>query len=99
MTHKSEFINEISSRGFIYQGSDIENLDKIMSKDSLIGYIGFDITSDSLHVGSLVQLMLLYWMQEYGHKPLNKRLAFLRKIFYLYNLKYLHNILHHCFHI
>ena len=70
MKYKSDFINEISSRGFIYQSSDIENLDKIMSQSSIVGYIGFDITSDSLHVGSLVQLMLLYWMQKFGHKPI-----------------------------
>ena len=67
---KSEFLNEINSRGFIYQSSEIENLDKLMSKKSITGYIGFDITSDSLHIGSLVQLMLLYWMQYYNHQPI-----------------------------
>ena len=68
--YKSDFLNEINSRGFIYQSSDIKNLDKLMSKKSIVGYIGFDITSDSLHIGSLVQLMLLYWMQYYDHKPI-----------------------------
>ena len=68
--YKSGFLNEINSRGFIYQSSDIKNLDKLMSKKSIVGYIGFDITSDSLHIGSLVQLMLLYWMQYYDHKPI-----------------------------
>ena len=68
--YKSEFVNEIYSRGFIYQASDIETLDSLMNKNSIVGYIGFDITSDSLHIGSLVQLMLLYWMQHYGHKPI-----------------------------
>ena len=67
---KSDFLNEINSRGFIYQSSEIENLDKLMSKKNIVGYIGFDITSDSLHIGSLVQLMLLYWMQFYGHQPI-----------------------------
>ena len=67
---KSDFLNEIESRGFIYQSSEIDELDKLMSKQSIAGYIGFDSTSDSLHIGSLVQLMLLYWMQFYGHKPI-----------------------------
>jgi tyrosyl-tRNA synthetase len=70
MKLKSDFLNEIDSRGFIYQASDIENLDKLMTKKSLTGYIGFDITSDSLHVGSLVQLMLLHWLDFYGHKTI-----------------------------
>ena len=67
---KSDFLNDINSRGFIYQSSEIEKLDKLMSKKSIVGYIGFDITSDSLHIGSLVQLMLLNWMQHYGHTPI-----------------------------
>ena len=67
---KSAFLNEIESRGFIYQSSEIEELDALMSKKSIAGYIGFDSTSDSLHIGSLVQLMLLYWMQYYNHKPI-----------------------------
>ncbi len=70
MTHKSEFLKEIESRGFIYQSSDIEGLDKLMSKNVITAYIGFDITSDSLHIGSLVQLMLLNWLDYYGHKAI-----------------------------
>ena len=70
MILKSEFLNEINLRGFIYQATDIEELDKIMYKKKIGGYIGFDITSDSLHVGSLVQLMLLHWMNYYGHKSI-----------------------------
>ncbi len=70
MSIKSDFINEIKNRGFIYQASDIEDLDKIINKKSITGYIGFDITSDSLHIGSLVQLMLLYWLNHFGHKPI-----------------------------
>jgi tyrosyl-tRNA synthetase len=65
--YKSEFLNEINSRGFIYQGSDLDALDSLMNKKNITGYIGFDPTSDSLHIGSLVQLMLLNWMQHYGH--------------------------------
>ena len=70
MKYKSDFINEINSRGFIYQHSDIESLDKKMSKQKISGYIGFDPTADSLHIGSLVQLMLLHWLGEYGHNPI-----------------------------
>lgn len=70
MTLKSEFLREIESRGFIYQASDINMLDDLMSKKSITGYIGFDITSDSLHIGSLVQLMLLHWMDYYDHKTI-----------------------------
>jgi len=68
MNPKSDFINEIKSRGFIYQASEIDELDNIINKKKISGYIGFDITSDSLHVGSLVQLMLLHWLDFYGHK-------------------------------
>ena len=67
---KSEFLNEINLRGFIYQSSEIEELDRLMNKKSVVGYIGFDSTNDSLHIGSLVQMMLLHWLQYYGHKPI-----------------------------
>ena len=70
MTFKSEFINEIINRGFIYQSTDLEELDKIIKNKSISGYIGFDITSDSLHIGSLVQLMLLHWLDYFGHSAI-----------------------------
>ena len=70
MKFKSDFLREINSRGFIYQSSDINSLDDLMSKKKITAYIGFDITSDSLHIGSLVQLMLLNWLDEYGHKTI-----------------------------
>ena len=70
MNLKSEFLNEIKERGFIYQNIEIEELDKIISKNKISGYIGFDITSDSLHVGSLTQLMLLHWLNFYGHQSI-----------------------------
>tara|TARA_B100000686_G_scaffold293560_1_gene323158 strand:- start:3726 stop:4964 length:1239 start_codon:yes stop_codon:yes gene_type:complete len=68
--YKSELINEIYSRGFIYQATDINELDILLNNKSITAYIGFDITSDSLHVGSLVQLMLLHWLDFYGHKTI-----------------------------
>ena len=70
MNFKSEFLNEINERGFIYQHIDIKDLDNLMSKNKISGYIGFDITSDSLHVGSLIQLMLLHWLDFYGHQSI-----------------------------
>ena len=70
MKFKSDFLREINSRGFIYQSSDIDSLDELMSKKKITAYIGFDITSDSLHIGSLVQLMLLNWLDEFGHKTI-----------------------------
>ncbi len=70
MVLKSDFLNEIKARGFIYQTSDILDLDNIVSQNKITGYIGFDITSDSLHIGSLVQLMLLHWLDFYGHNAL-----------------------------
>ncbi len=70
MKLKSEFLNEIHARGFIYQSSDIEGLDTLLSKKKITAYIGFDITSDSLHIGSLVQLMLLNWLDTYGHNAI-----------------------------
>jgi len=70
MKFKSDFLNEVKERGFIYQHIDIEDLDKVMSKTKISGYIGFDITSDSLHVGSLIQLMLLHWLDFYGHQSI-----------------------------
>ena len=70
MKLKSEFLNEIKERGFIYQDIDIEDLDNIILKNKISAYIGFDITSDSLHVGSLIQLMLLHWLDYYGHQSI-----------------------------
>jgi len=70
MKFKSDFLKEIYSRGFLYQSSDIDNLDKLLSKEKITAYIGFDITSDSLHIGSLVQLMLLNLLDEFGHKTI-----------------------------
>ena len=69
MTPKSSFIQEAQARGFIFQATDLESLDERMAKGSISGYIGFDPTADSLHVGSLVQLMLLRLLRKHGHQP------------------------------
>lgn len=66
---KSSFLREAQARGFIFQTTDMEALDELMLKGPISGYIGFDPTADSLHVGSLVQLMLLRLLQKHGHQP------------------------------
>lgn len=67
---KSEFLHVIQSRGFFHQATDLEALDTLMATRPITGYIGFDMTADSLHVGSLLQIMMLRWMQKTGHRPL-----------------------------
>ena len=67
---KSDFLNILSQRGFIHQISDPETLDAAAKAGSITGYIGFDATASSLHAGSLVQIMMLRWMQKTGHKPI-----------------------------
>ena len=66
---KSDFLNVLSERGFVHQISDPEGLDQLASKGPICGYIGFDATAPSLHAGSLVQIMLLRWLQKTGHRP------------------------------
>lgn len=67
--YKSEFLNVLSERGFIHQISDPEALDAALLSETVSAYIGFDCTAPSLHAGSLVQIMMLYWMQQTGHRP------------------------------
>ena len=67
---KNKFLAEMQSRGFISQCTDIEKLNEISNKKSISGYIGFDCTASSLHVGSLLQIMILKLMQKHGHRPI-----------------------------
>jgi tyrosyl-tRNA synthetase len=67
---KSDFLNVLQSRGFIHQISDPESLDALAARRELTAYIGFDCTAPSLHVGSMVQIMCLYWLQQTGNKPI-----------------------------
>ncbi len=67
--YSSDFINILSSRGYIHQCSDFAGLDALAAKQEVKAYIGFDCTAPSLHVGSLVQIMLLHWLQQTGNKP------------------------------
>jgi tyrosyl-tRNA synthetase len=67
---KSDFLHVLASRGFIHQVSEPEALDQLAASQRITGYIGFDCTAPSLHVGSLLQIMMLYWMQQTGHRPI-----------------------------
>jgi len=67
---KSDFLNILQNRGFIHQFSDPSSLDALAAKRELVAYIGFDCTAPSLHVGSMVQIMCLYWLQQTGNKPI-----------------------------
>jgi tyrosyl-tRNA synthetase len=67
---KSDFLNVLQERGFIHQVSDPDSLDALAAKRELVAYIGFDCTAPSLHVGSMVQIMCLYWLQQTGNKPI-----------------------------
>lgn len=67
---KSDIIHCLSERGYIHQCTDLEALDTLCSSQPIIGYIGFDATATSLHVGSLVMIMMLRKLKEFGHKPL-----------------------------
>ena len=67
---KSDFLNVLQSRGFIHQISDPDSLDALAARRELVSYIGFDCTAPSLHVGSMVQIMCLYWLQQTGNKPI-----------------------------
>ena len=67
---KNKFLNEMQTRGYLNQCTNIEKLGEICDKKSISGYIGFDCTASSLHVGSLLQIMILRLMQRYGHRPI-----------------------------
>ena len=68
--NNSDFVNIMFERGFIHQITDKENLEKEMQDSPIVGYIGFDCTAPSLHVGSLIQIMMLRWFQKTGNKPI-----------------------------
>lgn len=67
---KSDFLRVLSERGFIHQISDESGLDDILSKQMVTCYVGYDATAPSLHVGNLLSIMLLYWFQQTGHRPI-----------------------------
>ena len=67
---KSDLLRTLSERGYVHQISDPEGLDAAAVKGPISAYIGFDATATSLHAGSLIQIMMLHWMQATGHKPI-----------------------------
>ena len=69
-SHKSEFINTLVERGFLHQCTDIETLDKRAVDGTITAYVGYDATADSLHIGNLVSIMMLHWLQQTGHRPI-----------------------------
>jgi len=72
MTHvpTSDFLHVMTTRGYMQDCTDLEGLDAALKTGVTPGYIGFDCTADSLHVGSLIQIMMLRWLQKTGHKPI-----------------------------
>ena len=66
---KSEFLQEMITRGFLQDCTDLQGLDEKLLEGCMTAYIGFDATADSLHIGSLIQIMMLRWLQRTGHKP------------------------------
>jgi len=69
-TYKSDFLNVLAARGFIHQVSEPDALDALAREKAITAYIGFDCTAASLHVGSLLPIMLLHWLQQTGHRPI-----------------------------
>ena len=67
---KSVFLQEMLTRGFLQDCTDLQGLDEKLLEGCMPAYIGFDATADSLHIGSLIQIMMLRWLQKTGHKPI-----------------------------
>src|SRR3954449_4494294 len=69
-TFKSEFLQILAERGFIHQCSDAAGLDQLAARREAVAYVGYDCTAPSLHVGSLISIMMLHWLQQSGNKPI-----------------------------
>jgi tyrosyl-tRNA synthetase len=68
--YKSDFLNALDQRGLIHQISNPEALDNAALKGVITGYVGYDATATSLHIGNLITVTMLYWLQETGHRPI-----------------------------
>jgi len=68
--HKSEFLQTLVERGFLHQCTDLETLDARAATGVITAYVGYDATADSLHIGNLVSIMMLHWLQQTGHRPI-----------------------------
>ena len=69
-TLKSDFMKIMTERGYMHQCSDLEALDKLAANNRVVAYVGYDCTAPSLHVGSLLSIMMLHWLQKCGGKPI-----------------------------
>ncbi len=67
---KSDFLKTLTERGFVHQASDLAGLDALANKGQVVAYVGYDCTAPSLHVGSLISIMMLHWLQETGGRPI-----------------------------
>ncbi|MBB4000376.1 tyrosine--tRNA ligase [Aureimonas pseudogalii] len=68
---KSDFLRVLDERGFIHQVSDPEGLDALAAKQKITGYVGYDATATSIHIGNLISVTMLYWLQETGHQAIS----------------------------
>ena len=67
---KSDFLRVLSERGYIHQGTDLEGLDAAAKAGRITAYVGYDCTANSLHIGNLISIMMLRWLQKTGHRPI-----------------------------
>src|SRR4051812_20929161 len=68
--YKSDFLQVLAERGFIHQVSDAAGLDARAARGTITAYVGFDATAPSLHIGNLLSIMMLRWLQKTGHRPI-----------------------------
>jgi tyrosyl-tRNA synthetase len=69
-TYKSDFLRTLAERGFIHQCSDAAGLDQLAARGKIVAYVGYDCTAPSLHVGHLISIVMLHWLQQTGNKPI-----------------------------
>jgi tyrosyl-tRNA synthetase len=67
---KSDFLHTLDERGYIHQCSDFDGLDRLAAKGDVVAYVGYDCTAPSLHIGHLLSIMMLHWLQQTGGKPI-----------------------------
>jgi len=68
--YRSEFVQTLVARGYLHQCTDLEGLDVRAAAGPITAYVGYDATADSLHIGNLVSIMMLHWLQQTGHRPI-----------------------------
>jgi tyrosyl-tRNA synthetase len=68
--YKSDFLNVLATRGYVHQISDADGLDALAAAGKVVAYVGYDCTAPSLHVGHLLSIMMLHWLQQTGNKPI-----------------------------